>query len=59
MVRTRNFAAFLPSPRSAAWCASTAVKLEVSSTKVLNAPIHVFVTAAASAHSGCPRRCMR
>ena len=51
-------AALLPSPRSAAWWASTAVRLEVSSTKVLKAPICVLVWTAASAHSGCPRRCM-
>src|SRR5580765_3320299 len=47
-----------PLPCSAAWCASTAERLEVSSTKVLNAPIHMLVWAAWWAHSGWASRCM-
>src|SRR5689334_18904121 len=59
MVASSRFAALRPLPRSAAWCASTAERLDVSSTNVLNAPIHVFVCAAWLPHSGCPMRCMR
>src|SRR5262249_33429917 len=55
---SRSRPALGPLPCSAAWCASTADRLELSSTSVLKAPIHRFVCAAWWPHSGWPRRCM-
>ena len=45
-----------PLPASAAWCASTADRLDVSSTSVLNAPIQVFVCAACAANASWESR---
>ena len=46
IVANSSRAAFGPLPCSAAWCASTADRLELSRTSVLKAPIHRFVCAA-------------
>ena len=59
MVSQSILNAFLPSPFSAAWCASTAHRLDVSKMNVLSAPAYTLVCAAYPPNSTCPRRCMR